>query len=587
MTEGATIGGLNVVIRMMTDGFNKAVSQVEDSLKRINDSADEVSESMEEMADSLDTSGINDALDEMTESVEEFEDEVEDATDDLREMGEVGDSIGNGIGTALGRLSPRFGKLRQSIGQVTKAFGEMGTKSKVATVAMAGAIATIAVGFVYQIGKKMYDKMGELVALANPTQYAKSTERLNASLDKLKTSLGTVLAPLFNGLTIMIEKAIDAFTWWSENVLAPVYGFLTGLFGAIGDIEGMTGVTSEVADSTTTLAENMEGVADAVEDTGRGLAGFDMLNTQSSTQGMIDSMDGMVDAQEAIQDTATLNMEQFEKVKKTMLEAAKTGKELSDTIGGIFGGVKGFFDSITSGINGILNDTGIADWWNGLGDTIKGVIDNISSWWNGLTGTVGTVFAKIVELSEGVQSFWNGMGSSLEGFGDSVVKGIKELFGKIKGFADDIVKLFSGISLTGVGDSLLKGFEGAIQGIKDVWNSTIGGVGISIDNPLGGKLVDFTIPKLAQGGVVDPNNPMLAMIGDNKKEKEAVAPLSSLQTMIDSAVQKSMSNAGAYGNKGSMQDITLAIDGRELARVTYDYMRSESRRRGATIARGV
>ncbi len=55
------------------------------------------------------------------------------------------------------------------------------------------------------------------------------------------------------------------------------------------------------------------------------------------------------------------------------------------------------------------------------------------------------------------------------------------------------------------------------------------------------KLMSFVpwIPYLAQGGFVERNTPQLAVIGDNKREGEIVAPESKLQAMADKASQGS------------------------------------------------
>ncbi|MBQ7701528.1 MAG: hypothetical protein IJT54_03905, partial [Candidatus Methanomethylophilaceae archaeon] len=109
MTDAATIDYLNIQIRMMTEGFKEAVEEVQDGL-------------------------------------EEIQDEVEETSDVFDDMDSRAGEIGNGIGVTLGRLSPKFGKLRQSIKQITTAFGEAGNASKLATTAMAASIAAVAAG---------------------------------------------------------------------------------------------------------------------------------------------------------------------------------------------------------------------------------------------------------------------------------------------------------------------------------------------------------------------------------------------------------------------------------------------------------
>ena len=132
-------------------------------------------------------------------------------------------------------------------------------------------------------------------------------------------------------------------------------------------------------------------------------------------------------------------------------------------------------------------------------------------------------------------------------------------------------------------------FTKAINFVVDQWNKFIPDmIGIDVfGNKIGintGALHLNRLPELANGGVVNPNNPMPVIVGDNTKEKEAIAPVSTLEKMIDKSVRNAL---GRYDDQPSRQDITLNIDGRKLARITHNYNAIESRRRGATIARSV
>jgi hypothetical protein len=70
------------------------------------------------------------------------------------------------------------------------------------------------------------------------------------------------------------------------------------------------------------------------------------------------------------------------------------------------------------------------------------------------------------------------------------------------------------------------------------------------------------IPALATGTVVPPNNPYLAMLGDNKREPEIVSPLSTMKQAVSEVL--------ASGNYGGAQTVIVQIDGREVARAVRD-----------------
>jgi hypothetical protein len=79
-----------------------------------------------------------------------------------------------------------------------------------------------------------------------------------------------------------------------------------------------------------------------------------------------------------------------------------------------------------------------------------------------------------------------------------------------------------GRAFSGVASAITAPFRFAFNGIRNLWNSTLGGKGFSVPSwvpGIGGK--GFTIPYLAQGGIV--TKPTLAVLGE--AGSEAVVPL--------------------------------------------------------------
>lgn len=79
-----------------------------------------------------------------------------------------------------------------------------------------------------------------------------------------------------------------------------------------------------------------------------------------------------------------------------------------------------------------------------------------------------------------------------------------------------------------------------------------------------------SIPMLAAGAVVPPNNQFLAMLGDNKKETEIVSPLSTMKEALMEALAE------------SQQHVTVNVDGRQLFDIVVSQNNSEVRRTGYT-----
>ena len=86
------------------------------------------------------------------------------------------------------------------------------------------------------------------------------------------------------------------------------------------------------------------------------------------------------------------------------------------------------------------------------------------------------------------------------------------------------------------------------------------------------------IPKLAQGAVLPPNKPFLAMVGDQKHGTNIEAPL---QTIVD-AFNIALSQNGGY-NGGGNTEVVLEIDGREFGRAVVEQGNRENRRIGTRL----
>lgn len=88
------------------------------------------------------------------------------------------------------------------------------------------------------------------------------------------------------------------------------------------------------------------------------------------------------------------------------------------------------------------------------------------------------------------------------------------------------------------------------------------------------------IPRLATGAIVPPNNPFLAVLGDNRQETEIVSPLST----IEEAVTRAMSGQRQSGVSTSRSPVVnLIMDGQKLARAIVPYLDSETTRAGVNI----
>ena len=583
MMIGGNISELKIVVSLATDKVKQGVASVKTQMTSLKRSVDNA------------TASIKPSFKKVVKPIEDVSTSTKEASLAMKMFGQGGASVANTLSVALSKINPQFGQMREGISAVGSSMKGLAKTSKGAMVAVGAAIAAIAAVAIAKVAKAMYDKMSELVAFAAPDEYKKATEGMNNAINKLKTSIGTVLVPIFSTLSKAIEVVADALTWFVEKVVAPYWGFISGMFGWM-DAFDTSGVSS-VSDTMSDASDSTGKMADDVKEMGKGLAGFDKLTVQAKSSSTTDLGDA---------DENKRNAEQYERIKASMEAGANLAGKIKEKIQGLIAPVQSAIGWVSRTItkivkhiskidlkktyrdmavglstfstkvrNGISNlnkaiEDAVTGWFTGIFDWLGSTANNIKSVIGNAVRTVGGWFTGIFNIDWG--GVWNDLVSSF----NNIVTGIGRTFAGL--FDIDWKGLFNG---------MVDAFKGVVNGIIDLWNHNIAGIGVGFDafgQHFGFDLGALRIPRLAQGGVVNPNNPMPVIVGDNTKEKEAIAPVSTLEKMIDRSVRNAL---GRYDDQPSRQDITLNIDGRKLARITHNYNAIESRRRGATIARSV
>lgn len=213
---------------------------------------------------------------------------------------------------------------------------------------------------------------------------------------------------------------------------------------------------------------------------------------------------------------------------------------------GVVDGVLEFVGKLVDGALDIYNKfiTPIVNW---LIDTFGPTFANIFSF---CIDTVLTIVGVIADVAKGILK-------SLGGVIDFIV-GV---------FTLDWEKAWGGIKdiFAGIFDAIVGVLKGAINLIIDGINFMIRQLNkVKVDVPdwlatlTGFSTIGFSvpeIPKLAQGGYVKANTPQLAMIGDNKRYGEIVAPENKLEDMALLAAKLASQN----GNGGLSTELLYTI----------------------------
>ncbi|WP_332527809.1 phage tail protein [Niameybacter sp.] len=201
------------------------------------------------------------------------------------------------------------------------------------------------------------------------------------------------------------------------------------------------------------------------------------------------------------------------------------------------------FKTIVSIIQDIVDP--ITQVFEGVIEMFKGVIDFV-------TGIFTGDWSK---AWEGIKGIFSGVWNSLSGIVETVWKTITALFSKggeiFSGVVDGIASAFKAIVnclITGINQVISFPFNkinGLLNAIRSFDIPVIGAVfeGLWDENPLPVP----NIPKLAQGGYVGANQPQLAMIGDNKRYGEIVAPENKMIDMIDTALRMQTNSGNVDG----------------------------------------
>lgn len=161
-----------------------------------------------------------------------------------------------------------------------------------------------------------------------------------------------------------------------------------------------------------------------------------------------------------------------------------------------------------------------------------------------VTAIVGLVaaFVTLWNTSEDFRNFWIGLWDKIKSCAKSVWEFLRDKV--FKPIGDAFASLWNGIK--GVVNGMLAGIESFLNGIIGGINILIRAINsISFEVPdwvplIGGKKLGFnlnevskvSLPRLATGGYVAANTPQLAIVGDNKREGEIIAPESKIAEAV-------------------------------------------------------
>jgi phage-related protein len=206
------------------------------------------------------------------------------------------------------------------------------------------------------------------------------------------------------------------------------------------------------------------------------------------------------------------------------------------------------------------------DWIKNTWSTIQGYITGpieravgiVQRSWDTIKNAASNTWSSI---KTGISNMWEIISSPFRKGADFAKTFIEAIPRAIRNLVTDITNI-----MRGVADVVKRPFETAVNGVKSLWNRTVGGFGFSVPSwipGMGGK--SFKIPYMAAGGIV--NRPTLALIGE--AGPEAVIPLDQMGTATG---EHTVVNINVYALTAN------AEVGRKVVEAIAEYERISGRR---------
>jgi phage-related protein len=211
----------------------------------------------------------------------------------------------------------------------------------------------------------------------------------------------------------------------------------------------------------------------------------------------------------------------------------------------VFAKIKSWFSEKFSSAYDAVTDVfkGIGNWFKSRWDDITSAFSSVGDWFQ----------EKFQKAYDSLTSIFSGVGEFFDGIWDGIKDGVKSIVNTVIECLNGMIgKVESGINL------IVDGLNSLFTFSLPDW---LGGKTFSLDIP---HAELPRIPMLAQGTVVPANyGNFLAVLGDNKREPEIVAP--------ESAIRKAVAAEISALKTGGDITVKLICDGRVLAQTVQKY----------------
>ncbi|WP_278682865.1 phage tail tape measure protein [Paraclostridium bifermentans] len=218
-----------------------------------------------------------------------------------------------------------------------------------------------------------------------------------------------------------------------------------------------------------------------------------------------------------------------------------------------------------NGVNQVWN--GVKNVFIGFANFFKGAFKTDFTQTFGLLGvplnnffsTVGAIVGGVKGVFNGLLTFFKGV---FTGNWRQIFSGLKQIVSSIFGTIGGVIKAPINAAISGI-NSAIRGVNRISFNIPS-WVPGFGGKHFGIHLP--------TIPALAEGGIV--TKATMALVGEGK-EHEAVIPLSKLDKLVTSSVEKVLKNETNNSDSKKVFIVKNYLDSKEIGSYTYEFANNQ------------
>lgn len=357
---------------------------------------------------------------------------------------------------------------------------------------------------------------------------------LQEAADKFGEFVSSTLQPLIDKFLDFAGKVADVIGSLWNGVLKPlVLWFVQSMAPVIGDvlssaINMFSSFASAVAGVIDSVLSVLGGLIDFVKGVFTGDWSLAWEGIQEILSGVWNFIETLVtDAVDVIANVVNLAWTTISKTTSTIFTGIKT------FLASIFNAILSVVSTVIRSVQTTINTTLAAiktSWesiWNSVKTFVSGIFEGIRS---AVTSKMDAVKSGIGSALNQIKSAWDNIWNSVKSSTSSIFDGI---WSAIKRAINNII---SGVER--MANGVIKGINSMINALNRLsfkipsWVPEIGGNTFGLNIP---NISSVSIPRLAEGGYVRANTPQLAMIGDNRRHGEIVAPEDKMQEMVNRA----------------------------------------------------